>query len=171
MASRMDNYNISIDPSRYGDGVVVEVREKETNRGYVDFVKNPGFIDSIIFKITLRDKVEAMVERAIEDIEHWNAKRADCKRLEEEIKDMKAQFYGGFMKITLSAKEVERRRDLKKKANEGCNKCPCCNETSITAGLHYYITKGFFIPRVYNVDVYICRKCGARWESEPYSEY
>ena len=89
MASRMDNYNISIDPSRYGNGVVVEVREKETGRSYVDFVGNPGFIEHIIFKITLKDKIEALIERAIEDFEYRSAKEADCKRLEEEIKDMK----------------------------------------------------------------------------------
>jgi hypothetical protein len=90
MGISMDNYNISINPSRFGNGVVVEVREKETDRGYVDFVKNPGFVEHVIFKITLKDKVEALVEKAIEDIEYWNAKEADCKRLEEEIKNMKA---------------------------------------------------------------------------------
>ena len=85
MGINMDNYKISIDPSRYGNGVVVEVREKKTDCGYVDFVKNPGFIESIIFRIALKDKVEAMIERAIENIEYWDAKKADCKRLEEEI--------------------------------------------------------------------------------------
>lgn len=72
----------------------------------------------------------------------------------------------------------------KKKALEGCYKCPFCGEDQMihpaqTAILrnepyhnegiawidYYYIYRLF---KVYQTEVFKCYTCGAEWESEPY---
>lgn len=69
------------------------------------------------------------------------------------------------MKITKTADRVSFRRLTEKKANIGCNKCPCCGEPyKGIPPIKTWYEKGRHIK----IKCYRCRWCGAEWESTPY---
>ena len=83
------------------------------------------------------------------------------------------------MKIIKTAQEVNSFRVQRELANIGCKICPCCGESmsfmeAIKNGLSrrgiYSITlsRPVKLNEYKNVDVYLCARCGAEWESELY---
>ena len=86
------------------------------------------------------------------------------------------------MKITKDSRVPNIREERKKKANSGCNICPCCGESKYfyvdrTDGemkglsgpaMYKTFTTGFFKIKTMRIDCYSCFTCGAGWESEPY---
>ena len=77
------------------------------------------------------------------------------------------------MKITRTADDVYRNEQARKRANIGCDKCPCCGNNKVDKHIpvpYVEITEGFFnVTRTsYMKDKYSCSKCGAEWESDPY---
>ena len=79
------------------------------------------------------------------------------------------------MRIIKTSKEASNFEEMKRIANLGCDKCPCCGEISrykndkgILTGLHDTWVKGIFKPKYMRIDYYICYSCGAEWSSEPY---
>lgn len=79
---------------------------------------------------------------------------------------------GNNMKIIKTKEQVDALRLNKEKANEGCDRCPCCGKKYGLNGLLLPMSKtwctGFFKTRHYKIDTYICSSCGAVWESDPY---
>ena len=86
------------------------------------------------------------------------------------------------MKITKHADRVKYLKEVKEKANEGCNVCPCCGETRTfwecckTPGKSQGVSYGYCVtwvtlfPRckAWRKDCYSCDTCGAEWESDKY---
>lgn len=76
------------------------------------------------------------------------------------------------MKIIKTKEQADALKLNKEKANEGCDRCPCCGRECGLNGLRFPISKtwygGFFKTRHYQIDTYTCISCGAVWESEPY---
>ena len=75
------------------------------------------------------------------------------------------------MKIILTAEEAARKKEMRRKALEGCDKCPSCGNK--IHSLYYIPTyktfkKGFFNPKVFQVNEYKCSNCGCIWESDPF---
>lgn len=88
------------------------------------------------------------------------------------------------MKITKrNIKPIETETIERDIANAGCYRCPCCGERKSSTE---YLKEGFtdngliklspifkpksvFIDSLYRIDRYMCKTCGAEWESEPYS--
>lgn len=75
------------------------------------------------------------------------------------------------MKITRTAKDVQKIEKRRQKAREGCDVCPCCGNTDIRCSIYpKYVLRGFFKLREVRIDRYNCDTCGAEWESEPFEE-
>ena len=73
------------------------------------------------------------------------------------------------MKITKTASKAAEYKRNQEIANAGCDVCPCCGETkSVMPTAQISWLKGFLRMKHMRCDYYICRKCGAEWESEPY---
>lgn len=79
------------------------------------------------------------------------------------------------MKITKLPDIKDPKEIAKRKACEGCDKCPYCGneeEFGLIKGIYPYAVKykvkGFFNTRIYETSLYKCYKCGTEWESEPY---
>lgn len=83
------------------------------------------------------------------------------------------------MKITKTAQEADSFRVQRELANIGCKTCPCCGESMsfIEAYKNDLSRRGIYSITVSrqvksneykSVDVYLCARCGAEWESEPY---
>ena len=77
------------------------------------------------------------------------------------------------MKIIKTKEQADALKLNKEKANEGCDRCPCCGRKCSLNGLRLPMSNktwygGFFKTRHYQIDVYTCSSCGAVWESEPY---
>lgn len=88
------------------------------------------------------------------------------------------------MKITKrNVKPIETDTIERDIANAGCYLCPCCGERkSSKEYLKEEINdkgliklspvikpKSIFLDNLYKIDRYMCKTCGAEWESEPYS--
>ena len=75
------------------------------------------------------------------------------------------------MKIIKTKEQADALKLNKEKANEGCDRCPCCGKAyygfTVSKLCKTWCT-GFFKTRHYKIDVYTCSSCGAVWESEPY---
>lgn len=69
------------------------------------------------------------------------------------------------MKITLTAEQAASFKDVRERANKGCRVCPCCKSGLYTSMVYRTQTRIFYS---YQVDLYSCPNCGAKWESEPY---
>lgn len=88
------------------------------------------------------------------------------------------------MKIIKTAQEVNNFRAQRKLANIGCKTCPYCGESmsdweaiknhlsphrGISSMLVRRLVKDSWFSTEYkNVEIYLCNRCGAEWESEPY---
>ena len=86
------------------------------------------------------------------------------------------------MRIIKTPVDKLQKDSIKKKANIGCNRCPCCGESrssiqyiqmgrlnkGIISGITKEWTEGFFKTKQMKADCYMCLTCGAEWESEPY---
>ena len=77
------------------------------------------------------------------------------------------------MKIIKTKEQADALKLNKEKANEGCDRCPCCGRKCGLNGLRLPMSNktwygGFLKTRHYQIDTYICSSCGAEWESEPY---
>ena len=86
------------------------------------------------------------------------------------------------MKITKSFNKASKLMKNKIEANNDCNICPCCNETTsmlqylhkgiinrgIMDGIYKSYATGIFKTKYIRIDCYSCLTCGAEWESEPY---
>lgn len=87
------------------------------------------------------------------------------------------------MKIT-NGPVKKRQEELRAEANKGCDVCPCCGEDKpryeyaltddtdrgIVTTIPRHKRVGIIRKRWIITDMYICKTCGARWESEPYEE-
>ena len=69
------------------------------------------------------------------------------------------------MKITLTKQQIEENKTRRDKANEGCNRCPCCGSYVHMLPVQETII-GIF--HVYRIDKYWCSNCGAEWQSDKY---
>lgn len=87
------------------------------------------------------------------------------------------------MRIIKTAEDKLQKDAIRKKANIGCNRCPCCGESitffeylqkgisdkGISTGISKeWIEEKFFNAKTMHADCYACLTCGAEWESEPY---
>lgn len=90
------------------------------------------------------------------------------------------------MKIIKTNTQVISQEEEKKRANMGCDVCPCCGEnrsfdkcirdgvgfkgiSSIRINRNRSVGSIFFgKTESTTVDIYDCHTCGAEWESEPY---
>lgn len=87
------------------------------------------------------------------------------------------------MKITKTPDDIKLKELSRKKANEGCSKCPTCGNTKIVdliddvkrsendtiVRMTFSCTKtSFFKYQSGNIDKYECKTCGTEWESEIY---
>lgn len=82
------------------------------------------------------------------------------------------------MRVTKTSEQAYASLNRKRRANRGCNMCPCCGEDKpttyygpfehkgILTGLQKHNT-GFFSSGTV-CDLYFCETCGAEWESDPY---
>ena len=88
------------------------------------------------------------------------------------------------MVVTKTANRAFTLESNRRKANTGCNICPCCGENKSE---NFYNksgvfdkgvftnelisrtwTKGIFKVKHMKCDIYRCLTCGAEWESDPY---
>lgn len=86
------------------------------------------------------------------------------------------------MKITRTSKEYKTKIQLKEEALRGCDVCPCCGSKNVhryDVDCLYGIKKNdgtisqllFLIPKInkwYVVEKFLCKDCGAEWQSDPY---
>lgn len=82
------------------------------------------------------------------------------------------------MRIIKSKEEIDKFKENKKIANEGCDICPGCGGSEQFCVTNQGITgiqthkrdwtQGIFNKRYLRVDRYHCWTCGCVWESEPY---
>ena len=87
------------------------------------------------------------------------------------------------MKITRTANDAYYYRQVAKRANKGCMKCPYCGEKKtwfsysekgiLDRGVSKSMatidwTEGIFFRRKMRRNIYEGRTCGAQWQSDPY---
>lgn len=75
------------------------------------------------------------------------------------------------MKIIRTKEQADALKLSKEKANEGCDRCPCCGKAYygfVVSKLYNTRWGDFLKTRHYKIDVYTCSSCGAIWKSEPY---
>lgn len=74
------------------------------------------------------------------------------------------------MTITKTKEEIDRKRQIREKANEGCDRCPCCGSWDVSNYdlREILIHRALFRFDTYYIDCFRCDHCGAEWEGEPY---
>lgn len=85
------------------------------------------------------------------------------------------------MRITKTSEQASAKINMRKKANKGCDVCPCCGENMPTTYYGPFEFKGIltgpqkrgngFFSSLMVCDLYFCKTCGAEWESDPYPDY
>lgn len=85
------------------------------------------------------------------------------------------------MRITKTSEQASSILNMRKRANKGCDVCPCCGEDKPTTYYNPFEPKGIltgskkrgsgFFSSLMVCDLYVCKTCGAEWESDPYPDY
>ena len=70
------------------------------------------------------------------------------------------------MQITFTKQQADDNEERKRKANEGCDKCPCCGYKPENRVVIEEKHIGLF--KTWVIDKYHCPKCDARWQSDRY---